>query len=52
MDLYANPENNTEPLYCTPLNSCYAYNWHDFQLCWANPPWPHLERMVTKAVLD
>ena len=29
--LYANPKNHTEPLYCTPLNSCYAYNWHIFQ---------------------
>ena len=52
VDLYANPKNHTEPLYCTPLNSCYAYRWHDFQLCWANPPWSHLGRMVTKAVLD
>ena len=52
VDLYANPKNHTEPLYCTPLNSCYAYNWHDFQLCWTNPPWSHLEKMVTKAVLD
>ena len=52
VDLYANPKNHTEPLYCTALNSCYAYNWHDFQLCWANPPWSHLEKMVTKAVLD
>ena len=52
MDFYANAENHTEPLYCTPLNSCYAYNWHDVQLCWANPPWSHLEKMVTKAVLD
>ena len=51
VDLYANPKNHTEPLYCTPLNSCYAYNWHNFQLCWANPPWSHLEKMVTKAVL-
>ena len=25
MDLYANPKNHTERLYCTPLNSCYAY---------------------------
>ena len=39
VDLYANPKNQTKPLYCTPLNSCGAYNWHDFQLCWANPPW-------------
>ena len=52
VNLYANPKNHTEPLYCTPLNSCYAYNWHDFQLSWANPPWSHLEKMVTKAVLD
>ena len=52
LDLYANPKNHTEPLYCTPLNSCYAYNWHHFQLCWANPPWSQLEKMVTKAVLD
>ena len=52
VDLYANAKNHTEPLYCTPLNSCYAYNWHDFQLCWANPAWSHLEKMVTKAVLD
>ena len=52
VDLYANPKNHTEPLYCTPLNSCYAYNWHHFQLCWANPPWSHLGKMVTKAVLD
>ena len=52
VDLYANPKNHTEPLYCTPLNSCYAYNWHDFQICWANPTWSHLERMVIKAVLD
>ena len=51
VDLYANPKNHTEPLYCTPLNSCYAYNWHAFQLCWAHPPWSHLEKMVTKAVL-
>ena len=50
--LYTNPKNHTEPLYCTPLTSCYAYNWHDFQLCWANPPWSHPERMVTKAVVD
>ena len=52
VDLYANPNNHTEPLSCTPPNSCYAYNWHFFQLCWANPPWSHLEKMVTKAVLD
>ena len=52
VDLYANPKNHTEQLYCTPLNSCYAYNWHNFQLCPANPPSSHLERMVTKAVLD
>ena len=52
VDLYANPKNHTERLYCTPLNSCYAYNWHDFKLCCANPPWSHLERMVTTAVLD
>ena len=52
MDLYANPKNHTEPFYCTPLNSCYAYNWHDFQLCWANPAWSDLEKMVTQAVLD
>ena len=52
VDLYANPKNHTEPLYCSLLNSCYAWNWHDFQLCWANPPWSHLQKMVTKAVLD
>ena len=52
VDLYADPKKYTEPLYCTPLKSCYAYNWHDFQLCWAKPPWSHLEKMVTKAVLD
>ena len=52
VDLCANPENHTEPLYCSPLNSCYAYNQHDCQLCWANPPWSHLEKMVIKAVLD
>ena len=52
VDLYANRKNHTEPLYCTPLNSCYAYNWYDFNLCWANPPWSHLEKKVTKAVLD
>ena len=52
VDLYANPKNHGEPLYCTPLNSCYSYNWHNFQLCWANPPWSNLEKMVTKAVLD
>ena len=51
-DLYANPKNHTEPWYCTPLNSCYAYAWHNFQVCWANPPWSHLETMATKAVLD
>ena len=51
VDLYASPKNHTEPLYCTPQDSCYAYNWHDFQLCWANPPWSHLQKMVTKAVL-
>ena len=50
-DLYANPKNHTEPFYCTPLNSCNAYNWHHFPSCWANPPWSHLEKMVTEAVL-
>ena len=29
-----------------------AYNWQDFQLCCTNPPWSHLQKMVTKAVLD
>ena len=52
VDLYANAKNQTQPLYCTPLNSCYAYNWHDFQLCWAKPPWSHLEKMVPKAPPD
>ena len=52
MDLYANPKNHTEPLHCTPLDSCYAYKWHDCQLCWAKPPWSHVKKMVTKAVLD
>ena len=52
VDLYANPKNLTEPLYCPPPNSCCAYNWHDLQLCWANPPWSDLQKMVTKAVLD
>ena len=41
VDLYTNPKNHTEPLYCTPLSSCYDYNWHDFRLCPANPPWSH-----------
>ena len=49
VDLYANPKNHTEPLSCTPLNRCYAYNWHDLQFCCADPPWSHLEKMVTKA---
>ena len=31
VDLYANLKNHTKPLYCTPLNSCYAYKWHNFQ---------------------
>ena len=52
VDLYAQPKDHTEPSYCTPLNSRYAYNWHNFQLCRANPPWSHLEKMITKAVLD
>ena len=26
MDLYTNPKNHKELLYCNPLNSCYAYN--------------------------
>ena len=52
VDLWANPKNLTEPLYCTPLNSCFAHHLHDFQLCWANPPWSHLEKKVTKAVLN
>ena len=52
VDLYANPKIHTEQLYCTPLNSCYAYNWHYFQLCWASPPWVYLEKMVTNASLD
>ena len=33
VDLYANAKRHTEPLYCTPLKSCYAYNWHNSQLC-------------------
>ena len=52
VDLYANAKNHSEPLHSTPLNSCYAYNCNDFQFCCANPPWWHLEKMVTKAVLD
>ena len=52
VDLYANPKNHTETLYCTPLNSCYGYNWATLGLCWANPPWSHLKKMVTKCVLD
>ena len=48
VNLYPDPKNPTEPLYCTPLNLCYAYNWHNIQLCWANPPWSHLEKMVTR----
>ena len=34
-----------------PSNSCYAWNWHDFQLCRANPRWSLLEKMVTKVAL-
>ena len=52
LDLYANPKNHTDPLYCTPLNACYPYNGHVFQLCWAHPSWSHLEKMVNKALLD
>ena len=52
VDLYTNPQNHTERFYCTLLNSCYAYNWQDVQLSCVNPPWSHLEKMVTKAVLD
>ena len=52
VDLYVNPKNHTETLYCTPLNSCYGYNWGRMGLCWANPPWSHILKMLTKCILD
>ena len=47
VDLYANPINNTEALCCASLNS-----WFCLGHCWANPPWCHILKMLTKAVLD
>ena len=44
--------NNTEALYCTPLNFSYGYHWSWLGFCWANPPWSHILKMLTKAVLD
>ena len=39
-------------MYCTPLNSCYGYDWSRLRLCWVNPPWSCILKMPTKAVLD
>ena len=52
VDLYANPRNNKKVLYCTPLNSCYGYDWSRHGLCWANTPWAHILKMLTKAAVD
>ena len=52
VDLYTNPTNNTKALFCAPLNSCDAYDWSRLGLCWAIPPWSHIVKMLTKAVLD
>ena len=52
VDLYANWRNNTEALYCIPLNSCCGYDWSRLGLCWANPPWSYILKILTKAVLD
>ena len=52
VDLNGNPRNNTEAFYCTPLNSCYGYDWSRIGLCLATPPWSHILKMLTKVVLD
>ena len=52
VDLYAKLRNNTEALYCTPLNSCYGYHRSGLGLCWVRPPWPGILKMLTKAALD
>ena len=41
-----------EPWGASPRPSAPTLPWHNFQVCCATPPWSHLEKMVTKAVLD
>ena len=52
VDLYANWRNNTEAFHCIPLNSCCGYDWSRLGLCWANPPWSYILKILNKAVLD
>ena len=52
VEWFATPENSIFDSYCTPSNSIYKFFLPSLGFSYANPPWSHLERILTKLSLE
>ena len=52
VDLFSTPSNNNEELYITRQLNAFKFDWKDFAIPYANPPWSKLAHTLHKVVLD
>ena len=52
VELFASKEQHMMQLYCSRyLNNAYRFYWRSMGLCYANPPFSQLAKVLTKIVL-
>ena len=52
MELFASKEQHMMRLYCLRyLNNAYRFYWRSMGLCYANPPFSQLAKVLTKIAL-
>ena len=52
VDLFASAKNRNETRFCSAQNSAWQYNWKEFGLSWANPPYSKIHMLLTKVALE
>jgi hypothetical protein len=52
VDLFASPQNNLLPNFCSHSNSAFSYHWGSLGTVWANPPFHLLNAVWHKAQHD
>ena len=53
VELFASKEQHMMQLYCSRyLNNAYHFYWRSMGLCYANPPFSHLAKVLIKITLE
>ena len=53
VEWFASKEQHMMQLYCSPyLNNAYRFYWRSIRLCYANPPFSQLAKVLTRMALE